>query len=83
MDDLGYVEKALDKITIYAQNDILPGKNLILTYETAQTPLNQRKVKPLPYISIGQRVESRFQKGISLAQWFVAGLNTSYQYVRL
>ena len=36
---------------------------------------------PLPYISIGQRVESRFQKGISLAQWFVAGLNTSYQYV--
>ena len=60
MDDLGYVEKALDKITIYAQNDILPGKNLILTYETAQTPLNQRKVKPLPYISIGQRVESRF-----------------------
>lgn len=81
MDDLGYVEKALDKITIYAQNDILPGKNLILTYETAQTPLNQRKVKPLPYISIGQRVESRFQKGISLAQWFVAGLNTSYQYV--
>lgn len=47
MDDLGYVEKALDKITIYAQNDILPGKNLILTYETAQTPLNQRMVQKM------------------------------------
>ena len=45
MDDLEYVEKALDKINIYAQNDILPGKNLILTYETAKMPLNQKLVQ--------------------------------------
>jgi len=45
MDDLEYVEKALEKINIYAQNNILPGINLILTYETAKAPLNQKIVQ--------------------------------------
>lgn len=45
MDDIEYIEKALDKINIYAQNNILPGKNLILTYETAKMPLNQKIVQ--------------------------------------
>lgn len=45
MDDMVYVEKALDKINIYALNGILPGKNLILTYETAKEPLNQKMVQ--------------------------------------
>ena len=45
MDDMEYVEKTLDKINIYAQNGILPGINLILTYETAKMPLNQKIVQ--------------------------------------
>ena len=45
MDDLTYVEKALDKINVYAQNGILPGKNLILTFETSKAPLNQKIVQ--------------------------------------
>lgn len=45
MDDAEYVEKALDKMNVYALNGILPGKNLILTYETAKFPLNQKMVQ--------------------------------------
>lgn len=45
MDDREYMEKALEKINTYAQNGILPGKNLILTYETAKEPLNQKMVQ--------------------------------------
>lgn len=45
MDDREYVEKALDKLAVYAVNGILPGKNLILTYETAKAPLNQKMVQ--------------------------------------
>lgn len=45
MDEPEYAEKALEKINIYAQNGILPGKNLILTYETAKLPLNQKMVQ--------------------------------------
>lgn len=44
MDDMDYVGRALEKITVYGQNGILPGKNLILTYETAKYPLNQKMV---------------------------------------
>jgi hypothetical protein len=45
MDDREYMEKVLEKINTYAQNGIFPGKNLILTYETAQMPLNQKMVQ--------------------------------------
>lgn len=45
MDDQEYMERALEKINIYAQNGILSGKNLILTYETAKVPLNQKIVQ--------------------------------------
>lgn len=45
MDDAGYVESALQKIAIYEQNGILPGDNLILTYETKKNPLNQKIVR--------------------------------------
>lgn len=44
MDDPVYVEKALQKIAAYEQNGIFPGENLILTYETKQTPINQKLV---------------------------------------
>ena len=42
MDDSEYVEKAMKKITVYAQNGIFPGINLIVTFETRKTPLNQK-----------------------------------------
>ena len=45
MDDMEYVEKALEKINVYAQNGIIQGHNLILTYETAKVPLNQKMVQ--------------------------------------
>lgn len=42
MDDSNYVENALQKIALYEQNGIFPGKNLILTYETGKNPINQK-----------------------------------------
>jgi len=45
MDDELYAENAIEKIICYGQNDILPGVNLILTYETRKTPLNQKVIK--------------------------------------
>ena len=45
MDDPNYVEKALQKIALYQQNGIFPGKNLILTYETKKMPINSKTVR--------------------------------------
>ena len=47
MDDVAYVEKALQKIAMYEQNGIYPGGGLILTYETRMNPLNQKVVMNL------------------------------------
>ncbi|MGN0514844.1 MAG: hypothetical protein ACI4GD_11230 [Lachnospiraceae bacterium] len=47
MDNAGYLEKAADKLDFYERNGIIPGKNLILTHETKQRPLN---IKVLDYI---------------------------------
>ena len=44
MDDPEYVEKAVQKIMTYEQNEILQGENLILTYETRKIPLNQKTI---------------------------------------
>lgn len=44
MDDSEYVENSLQKIATYEKNGIFPGKNLILTYETKQIPINQKIV---------------------------------------
>ena len=44
MDDPSYAEKALKKITIYEQNGIFPGEDLILTYETRKNPMNQKVI---------------------------------------
>lgn len=44
MDDLAYVEYALQKIASYEQNGIFPGEDLILTYETRKKPMNPQKV---------------------------------------
>lgn len=45
MDDPFYAEKAVQKIMTYEQNGIFPGENLILTYETKQTPVKQKIVQ--------------------------------------
>lgn len=39
MDDPGYAEKAVRKINSYIRNQIIPGKNLIITFETSATVL--------------------------------------------
>lgn len=44
MDDPDYVEKAIRKIEIYAQQGYFPGINLILTHESSKRPLNMRIV---------------------------------------
>lgn len=44
MDDPEYVEKAVQKIMTYEQNEIFQGENLILTYETRKIPLNQKTI---------------------------------------
>lgn len=47
MDDSDYLEKALQKITTYEKNDIFPGKQLILTHETARFPINSRTIEKM------------------------------------
>lgn len=47
MDDSEYVDKALRKIEVYEQNGYLPGRNLILTHETRERPLNSKIVKKM------------------------------------
>ena len=44
MDDEEYVEKTVQKIASYERHGIFPGDNLILTYETGRTPLNQKTI---------------------------------------
>ena len=45
MDDITYVENALQKITLYMENGIFTKDNLIITYETKKHPLNQKLIK--------------------------------------
>lgn len=47
MDDKGYCESAIKKIESLEKNNIFPGKNLILTYETKDHPLNMKIVEKL------------------------------------
>ena len=45
MDDPNYVHKALNKINTYIRNGYIPGKNLLLTFESKAIPLNMRNVE--------------------------------------
>ncbi len=45
MDDITYMENALQKLTLYMQNGISFNNNLIITYETKKHPLNLRIIK--------------------------------------
>ena len=42
MDCPDYAEKAVNKIQIYEHNGIFPGENLLITYETGKTSINQK-----------------------------------------
>ncbi len=44
MDDPEYAEKALKKILLYEQNGIMIGHELIVTFESRLTPVNQQNV---------------------------------------
>lgn len=45
MDNPDYVKEALTKLEIYLKNGILPGKNLIITYETSNQPLSVKSIQ--------------------------------------
>ena len=45
MDDSGYSGNLVKRLAIYAQKNIIPGKNLILTMETREQPLNTKDVE--------------------------------------
>ena len=47
MDDPAYAEKALRKLGAYQRNGYFPGEQLILTFETAGSPLNTRQIQEL------------------------------------
>lgn len=45
MDDLGYANKNIQKITLYEQNGYIIGENMITTFESSLVPLNSNTVK--------------------------------------
>ncbi len=47
MDSPQYAQKAIQKLHTYAKNGIYPGKNLIVTFETLQMPLDMRWVEKM------------------------------------
>ena len=47
MDDINYVEKAMNKLSWYEKNGIFPGKNLIITYETKKNPIDQKIIRAM------------------------------------
>lgn len=47
MDNPEYSEKAVNRLRLYERNNIFPGKNLIITTETAKQPINTRQIERL------------------------------------
>lgn len=47
MDDSGYSEGALRRITMYERNDIFPGDKLILTHETMRYPISSQTIEKI------------------------------------
>lgn len=45
LDQEDYCEKALSKLAVYSKNGIWPGKNLIVTYETKDYPLDMKQIE--------------------------------------
>jgi hypothetical protein len=44
MDNPNYCSDMVSRMGIYAKNGIIQGKQLIVTYETLETPLNQKMI---------------------------------------
>lgn len=47
MDNSEYSEHAVQKLRLYEQNGIIPGKNLIITMETSTIPINTKQIELL------------------------------------
>jgi hypothetical protein len=47
MDQPEYINRACQKIKMYCENGIIPGINLILTYETKENPLSIDQVEKI------------------------------------
>lgn len=47
MDNFEYAEEALRRIDMYEKNDIFPGDKLILTHETAKSPINSKIIEKI------------------------------------
>ena len=47
MDDPGYANDAVRKVSAYTYNGYFPGDNLIITSETAETPLNTQDINAI------------------------------------
>ena len=47
MDDSEYLRKVLRKIETFQKNNIFPGDNLLMTFETSDSPLNTRILEEL------------------------------------
>ena len=47
MDDSHYVNEFVKKMNMYIANDLLPGRDVIVTYETSSSPLDIGTVKSL------------------------------------
>ncbi|MCI7323593.1 MAG: hypothetical protein MR508_09930 [Lachnospiraceae bacterium] len=45
MDDVRYVNDFVQKMNVYAENNLFPGEDVIVTYETMNLPLNIHMVK--------------------------------------
>lgn len=45
MDDAAYLENAIQKLKLYSENKIIPGKNLIITMETQATPISTKQIE--------------------------------------
>ena len=45
MDDIEYSRSFVKRLSYYSQKNILPGKNLILTMETSDRPLNTKEIE--------------------------------------
>ena len=47
MDDAEYAASAVHKLFLYEKNGLHPGKNLIISFETAENPINARQVEKI------------------------------------
>lgn len=47
MDDSNYANSSLQKLTILVNHNLIPGKNLILTFETSSTPISTEYINKM------------------------------------